>query len=154
MEEDQFKITYKKALNLLTRRGHSRMELQCKLLQKGHETQWVNAALDKLVDNGWLNDQHFAETFSRQKIAKGYGPVKIAYELRARGIDDFDLSQVVCDVAEDWETLLENVYEKKFSSDRTITRTEWAKRNRFLLHRGFTGEQIKGLVKKLGLQFE
>ena len=41
--------------------------------------------------------------------------------------------------------LLEQVYSKKYHHDAVLDRSEWAKRSRFLLQRGFSGAMISAL---------
>lgn len=141
-------------LRLLTRREHSRSELLNKLTVRGFGKRQSETVLDELVEQGWLSDQRFAEEYARQRLQKGFGPKRIAYELKQAGIDDFDLERLVDESAESWLTLLFRVYHKKYPQDKTVTRNEWAKRSRFLLQRGFTSAQIGALFEHLNLSFE
>ena len=141
-------------LRLLARREHSRHELFNKLTARGFDNRQVEAVIAELVEQGWLCDRRFAESYARQRLQKGYGPNRIAYELRQTGIDDFNLDAIVHETAGSWLTLLIQVYEKKYSQGQTLTRNEWAKRSRFLLQRGFTGALIGALFDHLNLKFE
>ena len=123
-------------LRLLARREHSRHELFNKLTARGFDNRQVEAVIAELVEQGWLCDRRFAESYARQRLQKGYGPNRIAYELRQTGIDDFNLDAIVHETAGSWLALLVQVYEKKYSQEQTLTRHEWAKRSRFLLQRG------------------
>jgi len=136
-------------LKLLTRREYSRTELLTRLLGKGFDRCQIEVIIDELVALGWQSDQRFAESYSRYRIKKGFGPVKIKFELQQRGIDDFDLEPVVSELAESWAELIHQVYLKKYT-DRSIpdAKTQ-AKRSRFLLQRGFNSEMIRSFFKKL-----
>ena len=56
------------ALRSLTRRSHSRWELKTKLIQKGFPKEEIKAALDRLTELGYLNDQNFAMDYCRHRL--------------------------------------------------------------------------------------
>ncbi len=134
-------------LLLLTRREHSQLELLDKLALKGYERSVTQRLVDKLAEEGWQSDQRFAEAYARFRIKKGFGPVKINYELRQRGITGFDLDAVVMDLAEGWEEVISQIYSKKFTDEGALTQQQRLKRSRFLLQRGFSHEMIKTVLK-------
>ena len=139
-------------VRLLSRREHSQQELLNKLATKGFDRAKTRVIVDELAAQGWQSNQRFAESYSRYRIKKGYGPVKIIYELQQRGIEDCDLDEVVMDLADGWGEILEQVYLKKYSDDTRLTNKEWLKRNRFLQQRGFSGEMIKTLFRDLNIK--
>jgi regulatory protein len=140
-------------LRLLARREHSRKELLDKLVIKGFNKNEVLAVIDEVVLQGWQNDLRYAESYARYRIQKGYGPIRIAYELRQNGIDAANLEGIVQKAAGSWMDMLEQVYTKKYKYDTPIDRNEWAKRSRFLLHRGFSSEMISALFDHLNIKF-
>jgi regulatory protein len=144
----------KNCLRLLSRREYSRLELQNRLQAKGWADNLIQGVLADLAAEGWQSDSRFADNYARQRIGKGYGPLRIENELRLRGIEDFDLESIVEDAADGWVALLEKVYLRKYAHASGISIKEWARRNRFLLQRGFTGESIRTLVKKLNIKFD
>lgn len=78
--------TYQKALKLLARRSHSRHELKNKLLRHSDQPS-VEAALDRLVSAGYLDDQRFAcerSLYLRQH--KRWGNYRIRLDLKRRGV--------------------------------------------------------------------
>ena len=77
-----------RALGLLTRREHSRRELERKLTARGVDAGDAQAAVAKLADAGWQDDARFAESLLRSRIASGYGPRHIRAELGTHGLDD------------------------------------------------------------------
>ena len=139
------------ALRLLARREHSRKELLNKLTLKGYGKDAVVAVLDELARQGWQDDQRYADSYARSRIQKGYGPVRIDYELRKNGIESLNLDEIVQQVAGSWMDVLERVYSRKFKQDRAIGHHEWAKRSRFLVQRGFSGEMISALLHHLNI---
>ncbi|MDD1624045.1 MAG: recombination regulator RecX [Methylococcaceae bacterium] len=140
-------------LRLLARREHSQKELLNKLLVKGLAKDDILAVVEELALQGWQSDLRYAESYARHRIQKGYGPVSVAYELRQNGVDAINLEDIVQQVAGSWMELLEQVYTKKYGHDLLMDRIEWAKRSRFLLHRGFSGAMISALFDQLNIKF-
>ena len=72
-------------LRLLGGRAHSRVEMQRKLALRGYASEEVDAALVRLVELGYLNDQSFAEGLVRVRSASR-GPRALSAELAKRGV--------------------------------------------------------------------
>jgi len=140
-------------LRLLARREHSRQELLAKLALRGFDRDDALPVIDELAEHGWQDDSRYAESYARFRIQKGYGPIRVSYELKQNGIAAFDLDGIVQEEAGSWMALLEQVYSKKYSHDTVLERNEWAKRSRFLLHRGFSGAMISALFDELNIRF-
>lgn len=137
-------------LRLLAQREHSQQELVQKLSLRGFAAVLVKPVLAELVTEGWQSDQRYAQSYARQRLDKGYGWQRIAYELRQRGISDADLQTLKCEFAEvDEQQSVFQLYEKKFGLEPVNSRQEWAKRTRFLLQRGFSNSMISALGKQL-----
>ncbi|MGH7904784.1 MAG: regulatory protein RecX, partial [Candidatus Dormibacteraceae bacterium] len=71
-------------LLLLARRPHAQVELQRKLLRRGHDAEGVTAALTRLLELGYLDDASFAASLVRHR-SPGRGRSAIAAELVRRG---------------------------------------------------------------------
>lgn len=138
-------------MRLLAQREHSRQELLLKLALKGHSAGVVRPVLDELATEGWQSDLRYAETYARQRVAKGYGWQRVVYELRQRGVDAVDWDSLKRDLEVTDLVALQHVYNSKFGADKHVSRTEWAKRTRFLLQRGFSASMIKLLSQELQL---
>ncbi len=139
---------------MLARREHSRKELEDKLARRGFERAASERAILQLAEQGWQSDRRFAESYARQRIEKGYGPLRIGYELQQHGIDSIDLSALVDDIAESWFERLENIYLGKYGADKRLSVKEWLRRSRFLQQRGFSGEMIKELSRRLEIRLD
>lgn len=138
-------------LRWLAAREYSKKELQQKLAAKGIQSALVDEVINELAESGYQNDSRFAESFARSRILKGYGPVRIEYELQQKGIDcaEVNLEAIVETESGGWMALLEDIYYRKFDHNDNIDLNEWAKRSRFLYQRGFTGTMISDLLKHL-----
>jgi regulatory protein len=141
-------------LRLLARREHSQRELLNKLMIKGYSKENIENVVTELAEQGLQNDCRFMESYARHRIAKGYGPVRIKYELQQKGIEGCDLGSIVEETAGSWAEQLNNIYTRKYQGACSITRQEWAKRSRFLQQRGFSSEMIMNLFKQLAIGFE
>lgn len=148
---DAYKAIKEVCLRLLARRDHSRKELLNKLIRKGFDREDVLVVIDELTQQGWQDDQRYAKNYARYRMQKGYGPVRIEYELKQNGVDEANLEDVLQESGDNWMDLLEQVYRKKYNYKNNLDRNEWAKRSRFLLHRGFTGEMISALFDYLNI---
>ncbi len=135
-------------LRLLARREYSQLELLTKLSLKGFIRQDVQAVIDILANQGLQSDERFAEIYARSRFNKGFGSLKVAYELKQRGINDFDLQAVIVENFGDETQLINQVYNKKYEKyvpTLELTLKEKLKRQRFLQQRGFSSKLIQVL---------
>ncbi|MFI3185315.1 MAG: regulatory protein RecX [Methylococcaceae bacterium] len=141
-------------LRLLARREHSQKELLSKLALRGFDKNDALPVLAELAEQGWQDDLRYAESYARFRIQKGYGPLRVSYELKQNGIVSFVLDDLVQTEFGGWMELLTQVYSKKYTHDPVLERNEWAKRSRFLLHRGFSGEMLSALLSHLAIKLK
>ncbi len=153
LQSSELKSINDYCLGLLVRREHSQKELLNKALLKGWGTDNIVIVVDELAVQGWQSDLRYAESYTRHRINKGYGPLWISYELRKNGIDNFNLDDTVRQTVGSWMDLLEQVYSKKYKQASVLDRNEWAKRNRFLMQRGFSSTMISTLFDHLNIKF-
>jgi regulatory protein len=140
-------------LRLLARREHSQKELLNKLLIKGFNKDDILAVIEELALQGWQSDLRYAESYARHRIQKGFGPISVIYGLRQNGVVLTNLEDIIQQTAGSWMELLEQVYTRKYNHDTLLDRNEWAKRSRFLLHRGFSGAMVIALFEHLNIKF-
>ncbi len=140
-------------LRLLTQREHCQKELLEKLALRDFAKQDALPVIESLADRGWQSDTRYAESYARSRIMKGYGPVRVIYELKQNGVEATKLDEIVQAVVGSWMDSLEQVYIKKYPQDKLLSRSEWAKRSRFLLQRGFSFDMINALFDHLQIKF-
>lgn len=136
-------------LRLLTRREYSQQELVQKLQLKGFSREDSLPIIATLTQQNWQSDDRYAENYARSCIQRGYGPVFIQYHLRQQGINTLNLDDMVAATVGSWQAHIEQVYQRKYSDHSILTRTEWAKRCRFLQQRGFSDAMIRALLASL-----
>jgi len=127
---------YALALKMLMRREHSQLELSNKLQLNGFDDVDSKNSIDLLIEQKYQSDERFTEAFIIMRYNQGKGPVIISFELKKRGIKNFDLSIF------DWFKLVKEVREKKFGQNLPLDYKTKAKQKRFLLSRGFGFDQI------------
>ena len=81
------------AMDLLARREHGRVELTRKLRSRGAADELIDAALDRLAQEGLLSEARYLEAFVSYKARAGYGPLRIREELTQRGLSRGDVEQ-------------------------------------------------------------
>ncbi|MCW9059052.1 MAG: recombination regulator RecX [Gammaproteobacteria bacterium] len=132
-----------RALGLLARREHSRLELARKLRQRGMAGADLEQVLDELAAARLLSDTRFAEEYARSRASRGYGPLRIRAELRERGIDDAGIQAALAELGEDWCQQARAARQRRFGAESPADLKERARQSRFLQQRGFSPEQIR-----------
>ncbi len=147
---------YDRALNMLAFRARSSRELARSLVQKGEEKAHVDRAIEKLTEQGLLNDEAFAASFTRSK-ALGAGQSKrrvqqgLAKKGVARDVSDAAIATVFDEEGIDQHTLVLDAASKKL---RSLTTLEPLVRRRrlyaFLARRGYELDDIRSVMSELG----
>lgn len=133
----------RKALELLTRREHSRRELTNKLTARGIEPDTAQAVVEVMHENGWQDDRRFAEALVRARMASGQGPIRIRAELQYHGLSG-EIIQTALELGEtDWNAMARALLIRRFGASPTRDRKEIARRGAFLQRRGFDLEAIR-----------
>ena len=131
---------------MLARREHSAFEIRRKLRQKDLAESDIEDAVERLQQEGLLSDQRYAESYINMRRGKGYGPLRIALELRERGVAESDFGQFLYDGKMDWWSTLKAAHDKKFGSAECEDYQDKAKRIRYLHYRGFALDKIHELL--------
>jgi regulatory protein len=76
---------YDKAVQLLAARPHFRRELEAKLRQRGFSGEEIDEVLDRLTEQGYLDDFAAARSFVEARLARGEGRTRLRAELAKRG---------------------------------------------------------------------
>ncbi len=130
------------AMDYLARREHSRRELRDKLLRRFDAPDGVEEVIETLARENLQSDTRFAESYLRQRAARGYGPLRIRQELRQRGVDEVDVEHAFRSERLDWEELAGIALRRKFGSGPAADLHEKSRRSRFLQYRGFAYEHF------------
>ena len=143
---------YDYALSLLAARPYATRALHKKLIQKEYPAADADDAIRRLVDNGLLDDEKFAEQYARSKIlSTGASKRRLTQDLYRKGIKGDVASTAIANVIEDEEidtaAVIERVARKKLAQlgdlePLVVRRRLFA----FLARRGYDVDEIKRVV--------
>jgi regulatory protein len=133
-----------RALRLLARREHARVELQRKLAPHAESAEQLAQLLDDLTARRLLSDERYAEMRMHSRAAR-YGNARLAHELRQQGVADEVAEAAIADSGDETERA-RAVWRKKFAA-LPGDAAERAKQARFLQSRGFAMAIILRVLK-------
>lgn len=134
------------AMDLLARREHAFAELQRKLARRFNDGEAIDAALQQLASENLQSDERYAQSFARQRIQRGYGPLRLRQEMRQKGLDEAEVSRALASLEVDWQAVAAEVYHKKFGDGEPQDLRDKSRRLRFMQYRGFSPEQLSQLM--------
>lgn len=92
---DDIERCYTAGLRILNYRFNSEAELRAKLDRKEFPHDVIDAAIERLRREKWLDDGRFAAAFVRTRLRKGIGRLRIKRELQAAGVDSATIAQAL-----------------------------------------------------------
>lgn len=132
-----------RALGLLARREHSRVELARKLAPHGDPDE-VAVLLDDLERENLLSNARYAESLAHARAGR-HGSLRLKSDLRDKGVPETIISQVVEESREQDLAAARGVWGKKFGQPPKDA-SDRARQMRFLLSRGFPAEVARRVV--------
>lgn len=153
--EVQAQRTMDRALNMLAFRARSIRELRRGLVKKGEPEDQVDAAIERLVSAGLLNDEDYARGYVRAKVAgPGFSRRRLRGELYRRGVARDVADQAINEVFESEETdeaaIIERVAVKKARSlEKLDPDTRRRRLYAFLARRGYELDDIRQIMTKV-----
>jgi regulatory protein len=144
---------YAAALRILSYRFNSEGELRRKLAGKNFERETIDAVIDKLRRENWIDDDRFAAAFVRTRVRKGIGRLRIKRELTAAGVSAGIIATAIGEnvPAEGERAAAEKLARKKFTLVRRRSDAE-AARNKvaaYLQRQGYDTAVVIEIVRKL-----
>ena len=130
------------AVALLARRDFAGTELQTSLIRQGFEKATVAGVVAGLAREALLDDGRYAQNYVAYHAGRGQGPVRIAAELRRRGLAA-DLIEAALASGPDWSALACKVCRAKFGLQAPVSWAQRARQARFLQYRGFSSDHIR-----------
>ncbi len=152
-------ILYEYAIEHETRRPHSLVEHKRYLYKKAKTLipsndigeKYIKLALEKLINNGYQNDNTFSEWLikQRQTSARPKGKTAIIAELRTKGVSNEIIQKTISTITDEQEIenaqkLADKKKKQLLSINGTLTKVELRnKLTKFLLSRGYSYNMIK-----------
>jgi regulatory protein len=153
--ESQAQHTMDRALNMLAFRARSIRELRRSLVTKGEPEALVDAAIERLMAMGVLDDREYARGYVHAKVTgPGFSRRRLRGELARRGVArdvaDAAIEAVFAEDQVDEEGIIERVARKKA---RTLARLDDGTRRRrlyaFLARRGYELDDIRRVMERV-----
>jgi regulatory protein len=114
------------------------------------DRQAAEELVQSLIGNKFVDDARYASAFAREKSGlQGWGPIKIRFQLRAKGISDSIITEALSEIdGTKARTRLEKLLENKWRSlsDDPQGRLKLIK---FALSRGYEYEDTEPLIKRI-----
>lgn len=142
---------FRTGLRVLELRSYARVDLGRRLQRKGHPRAAVDAALERLLTLGLLNDEAYARNYVQTRAARGRGPSRLIRDLLAMGIQRSLIDRAI---AAEWPegsdrtSMPQALASKRAAQLGTLPRQ--TKRRRllaYLARRGFSGRDVSTLVE-------
>lgn len=130
------------AVALLARRDFASAELGERLAAAGFDTQAAAEALAALAAEGALDDGRYARNYVAYHAGRGRGPIRIAADLRARGVAQ-ELIEAALAGGPDWRAAAAAARARRFGRAAPGNWREKARQARFLQYRGFSADHIR-----------
>ena len=130
---------------LLSKRDHSEAELRKKLISKEFEIEEIENAISLVQEKNWQNDKRFCSHFIRHRSVQGYGPNRLKFDLKQKGIKDWLINQELENCEIDWLEQAEILFNKKRPTawDTKAKQKMW----RYMLGRGFNNNHFSHLLE-------
>jgi regulatory protein len=127
------------AYRLLGRREYSLVELENRIRQKWPEAEEIGELVGELAGENLVSDERYAEAFTRSRVQRHQGPLKIRAAMRGKGVPDSIIATAMEAEADDWLGLARNWLQKQHSGQLSFKDKQ--KYYRRLVNRGFTHDQ-------------
>lgn len=136
---DEIERATNRAVRLLAHRPRSRFELDSRLRRAGFRSDAVRAAVDRMVDLGYIDDRDFAAYWiENRQQHRPRGRRMIVRELREKGISPDVIDQVMDDAEIDEYPEALELARKRAGRMQDLERDVWRRRLAgFLQRRGY-----------------
>jgi regulatory protein len=155
MDQDAqtFKRAKQQAYRLLSYRSRTARELRERLRQRGHTTAVIDAVLDELEAEGYVNDRKFLCEWARYRLqAKPLGRRRLAWEIQRRGVDREVLDAILNEVFAEFDevALAEQAARKRLRvKGPLLSARERQQLARYLVGLGFEPETIAAALSRV-----
>jgi regulatory protein len=133
-----------RALALLARREHSRLQLRRKLAPFAESAEELERLLDRLQQENLLSDARFAEGVARRRSER-LGALRIAQELKQQGIEADLQRPILARLQQTEMARARALWQRRFGSVATDPAGR-ARQIRFLRQRGFAADIVQRIA--------
>jgi len=152
MKEYTFDELLHKAASYCSISEHCVSEVELKLKTWGLDSDKTNQIIDRLIDEGFINENRFCLAFTKDKfLFNKWGKIKISYALKQKGLDAKLISSALNTIDEgQYEEMLSEILKSKLKTIKWEYEYEkMGKLFQFAQSRGFESAVIDKVVRTL-----
>ena len=142
---------YEAALCMLDQAAQTSADLTAKLIRKGYAAPAARAVVDRLVDNGLVDDRRYAERVAQSQLNKPVGAWSVRRKLMAKRLPEDAIDEVMEDFdSQQQSEACSQAAAKLFRKYAALPPREGrAKLSQTLARRGFSWDAIHSAVDAL-----
>lgn len=127
----------------------SEHNLRTKMSRKTEHPEWVESAIQRLVEMDYISEKRFASLMVYKGLgSKAWGRARIEMELKRKGVKPEIIKEALEELQDDDpESRAEQALAKKFRNNRILDQKERARATRFLASRGFDFQSISKAIE-------
>lgn len=133
-----------RAIAFLSRREHSRLELERKLAQYADTPSDLEQLLNQLERENWLSNERFAQALVHRR-APLQGTMRIVQELKQHGLANARIATLREQLRSTELERARAVWQKKFGQPAESVK-DYARQFRFLASRGFSSDCLRHIL--------
>ncbi len=145
----QSKPAYEAALTLLTSRDMTAHNLHMALIRRGYVPQVAQSTCQRLIENGLINDERYANRYVELRQDKPIGRYAMKQKLRAKGIDEQTASDALENIDDDSQLAaakeLAGKLLRRYEKDEPYKRK--TKLSQAIARRGFSWDIVREAVE-------
>ncbi len=148
----QYRPALERAVSMLAARSCSRGEIRQKLVRSQYASPTVEKVMEKLETNGLLDDQAFADQWTRYRASQRYGPRQIQWEMRRKGVSPEDQAAALESFSEEEQLATAVSFVKKRLPGLNRTSSELQQKQRLiqaLVRRGYDWDLARQAVESV-----
>jgi regulatory protein len=149
-QQDTQEVAYLKALRFLGYRARSEAGIQRKLSEQGYEEAVINAATQRLKENGFLGDEQFARDWVDNRTTfRPRSKRMLAMELRQKGVEEEAIQRALAETGDE-NTL---AYQTASKYAHRLAGADWEtfrkRLGAYLMRRGFSYGTIAPILRQV-----
>ncbi len=152
MKEYTFDELLHKAASYCSISEHCVSEVELKLKTWGLASDKTNEIIDRLIEDGFINEKRFSLAFTKDKfLFNKWGKIKISYALKQKGLDTKLITSALNTIDEgQYEEMLSEILKSKLKTIKWEYEYEkMGKLFQFAQSRGFESSIIDKVVRTL-----
>ena len=150
LKENAFYDSYDYALRLLSIKLRTKKELETLLDKKNYDKSIVNKVIDKILEEGYINDNKYIELYINDRINLSTdGPFKIKNNLLKNELDINYIDKVLESINNEvWKNKIEKIIDKKSKSNKNSKYIFKNKITNYLINLGYEKSMIYEILSK------